>query len=201
MSNETKIYNDCNICFNTIDTDNLIICGNKKCSFKMCSQCTRSYKHFDNKNCPQCRLPITTKQFLDITPQKIENNLLQQSAALVTTTPGRECCIVKCYTTTSVIFDECCGQPNKNIFKWLAGALFVIFVPKILGYYVCKGCAIHNVNVFDAWKSCNGVNDICQPLLGSAIIGVCGGIGYTCFEIINIRSSEQNNARSMVTRR
>jgi len=184
---------ECNICFNNIDTDNLVICGNKNCPFKMCSQCIRSYKQFDNKNCPQCRLPITTRQFLDITPKKTEPNVApehRQDAPI----SDRECCIkfrrnvecsIKC--DAAVSNREYCSQPNKNIFKCVTGAVFVICVPKILGYYLCNGCVVHNVSVIDAWRSCEGVNDICQPLAGGAALGMSWGIGYSCFEVIKNR--------------
>ena len=166
---------ECNICFDKVDMDNLLICGNKKCSFRMCSQCTISYKKLDNKNCPQCRLPITTTQFSDITSETEQ--------AITPNTSGRECCIrIKC----SNRFGEYVSQSNKNIFKCVTGAVFVICVPKILGYYLINGGVVGNI--FDAWRSCEGIKDICQPLLGSAILGMCGGAGYTCWETIKTRS-------------
>lgn len=183
--NPVEKLTECNICFNTIDIDNLAICGNKKCSFKMCSQCIRSYKQFDNKNCPQCRLPITTRQFSRITPKKIEPNVAPIS--------HRECFIKRGCDAGRRRCDayvsnrEYCSQPNKNIFKCVTGAAFVICVPKILGYYLCKGCVVDNVSVIDAWRSCEGVNDICQPLAGAAALGMSWGIGYTCFEVIKNR--------------
>ena len=220
---------ECNICFNTIDTDNLLICGNKKCSFRMCSNCTRSYKQFDNKNCPQCRLPIKTKQFLNITPRKTTSNAVPNTASNTASnnaTPlhrmsGRECCIRITYFMStcrrynddpdeiipaSVRFgerigeccDNICNKENTSICTCITGVVFVTFVPKILGYYLCKGCAGAGgaggaVNIFDAWRSCDGFNDICQPIAGAAVIGMGWCIAYTCCEILKIGTINADN--------
>ena len=191
---------ECNVCFNNIETENLAICGNKKCSFRMCSQCTRSYKHFDNRNCPQCRLPITTRQFLDITPKKTAPTFAperREPERSLTDNFGRICSVHAREFIIKINDSRACRQPNKNIFKCVAGALFTIFVPKMLGYYLCKGWV---ASPLEAWTSFNDINDICQPLAGAATIGMCGCTGYTCREIINIKRGEQSPQETVMER-
>ena len=58
------IEEDCNICFEKFTNDKLNVCKNKKCTFKMCSNCSNKY-YEDNQKCPHCNIQVISKKNKD----------------------------------------------------------------------------------------------------------------------------------------
>tara|TARA_A100001015_G_scaffold309120_1_gene407976 strand:- start:22 stop:429 length:408 start_codon:yes stop_codon:yes gene_type:complete len=55
------IEENCNICFEKFTNDKLNICKNKKCTFKMCLNCSNKY-YENNQKCPHCNIQVINKE-------------------------------------------------------------------------------------------------------------------------------------------
>ena len=197
---------ECNICYDYIDSNEIINCGNDKCTFNMCVGCGKSYKR-SNSTCPQCRQDIKHNTFISISPASSPSRSQTDTEreVVIITNEIRDitysewiepCCnmfttYVNNHPENNQVTIGCCNRnvivPESRINNFLGCCvpfsmmLFGMTVPKIIGYYICNGCPIHRVDVYTAWRTCDRFPDLCcQPLVGFGALLTTGYCGRTC---------------------
>ena len=198
---------ECNICYDFIENDVVINCGNNKCNFNMCIVCSKSYKR-NNDTCPQCRQSIKDNTFISISPSSSPPpypHSPPRQGTVIYVAEHREITYSEwiepyCNLCTTYVNNHpennqvtvgCCNR-NIVVHSWkinnflgccvpFSMMLFGMIVPKIIGYYICNGCPIHKVDPYTAWRTCNRLPDLCcQPIVGFGALVATGYCGQTC---------------------
>ena len=169
-------FKECNICYENIfiADNNIVNCGNSKCTFYMCKSCIKSIYTNRISKCPQCRQPIdiSFNNYFDILPNiTVNNNIIYEEHY---------------WNGYNINYRaDCC-----NICFYISSCLCIIFVPKIVGYYICNGCHFNKVGLWKAWRTWNHVPfAMCEPVIGCMLSTIPVVIANSCYHEIKDRIS------------